>query len=51
MVGTTINNLLIAIRTIEGQQKVAKSPSIWQSLEDELIDLRERKEKLEHGTT
>ena len=51
MVGSTYNNLLIAIRAVEAQQKVAKNPSVWQSLEDDLIDLRERVEKLEHGTT
>ena len=49
--GSTYNNLLIAIRTVEAQQKRAKNPSIWQSLEEELIDLRERLEKMEHGTT
>ena len=49
--GSTLNNLLIAIRAVEAQQKVSKNPSVWQSLEDDLIDLRERVEKLEHGTT
>jgi len=49
--GSTLNNLLIAIRTVEAQQKVSTNPNVWQRLEDELIDLRERKEKLEHGTT
>ncbi len=49
--GSTYNNLLIAMKAIEAQQKVAKSPSVWQSLEEELIDLRERLEKTEHGTT
>ena len=48
--GSTYNNLLIAIRTVEAQQSRAKNPSIWQSLEDELIDLREKVEKLENGT-
>jgi hypothetical protein len=51
IMGSTLNNLLIAIRAVEAQQKVSKNPSVWQSLEDELIDLREKVEKLEHGTT
>jgi hypothetical protein len=48
--GSTLNNLLIAIKVVEAQQKISTSPSIWQSLEDELILLRERVEKLENGT-
>ena len=51
MTGSTYNNLLIAIKAVEAQQKVSTNPNVWQSLEDELIDLRERVEKLEHGTT
>jgi hypothetical protein len=48
--GSTLNNLLIAIKVVEAQQQISTSPSIWQSLEDELILLRERVEKLENGT-
>jgi hypothetical protein len=51
LMGTMKSNLLIAIRAVEAQQKVAKNPLVWQSLEDDLIDLKERVEKLEHGTT
>jgi hypothetical protein len=46
-----LNNLRVAIRAVEAQQKVSNSPTLRQSLEDELIDLRERMEKLEYGTT
>jgi hypothetical protein len=44
---TTTKNLLIAIKSVEGRQAAAKNPSLWQSYEDELIDLRER---LKNGT-
>jgi len=46
-----LNNLKIAIKVLETNQKATKSPSLWQSYEDELILLRERLEKMEHGTT
>ena len=46
-----LNNLKIAIRVLETNQKATKSASLWQSYEDELILLRERLEKMEHGTT
>ena len=46
-----LNNLKIAIKVLETNQKATKSPSLWKSYEDELILLRERLEKMEHGTT
>ena len=46
-----LNNLKIAIRVLEDNQKVTKSGSLWQSYEEELILLRKRLEKMEHGTT
>ena len=46
-----VNNLKVAIRVLEQNQKATNSASIWQSYEDELILLRERLEKMEHGTT
>ena len=46
-----LNNLKIAIKVLETNQKATKSTSLWQSYEDELILLRERLEKIEHGTT
>ena len=46
-----LNNLKIAIKVLETNQKATKSPSLWQSYEEELILLRERLEKMEHGTT
>jgi hypothetical protein len=46
-----LNNLKIAIKVLETNQKATKSPSLWQSYEEELILLRERLEKIEHGTT
>ena len=46
-----LNNLKIAIKVLETNQKATKSASVWQSYEDELILLRERLENLEHGTT
>ena len=48
--GTTENNLLIAIRAVEGQQQTVTNPSLWQSYEEELIDLRKRLGELKHGT-
>ncbi len=49
--GTTENNLLIAIRAVEGQQKTVTNPSLWQSYEEELKNLRKRLGELKHGTT
>ena len=46
-----VNNLKVAIRVLERNQKVTNSASIWQSYEEELILLRKRLEKMEHGTT
>ncbi len=46
-----LNNLKIAIKVLETNQKATKSASLWQSYEDELTLLRERLEKMEHGTT
>jgi hypothetical protein len=46
-----IHNTKIAIKVLETNQKATKSASLWQSYEDELILLRERLEKMEHGTT
>ena len=46
-----INNLKKAIQVLKENQKATKSPSLWQSYEEELIPLRERVEKIEHGTT
>jgi|MEHZ01.5.fsa_nt_MEHZ011510234.1_6 hypothetical protein len=46
-----IHNTRIAIKCIESTQRATRSGSVWQQLEDELIDLREKLEKLEHGTT
>ena len=46
-----LNNLKIAIKVLETNQKATKSPSLWQSYEEELILLRARLEKIEHGTT
>ena len=45
------NNLLIAIKAVEGQQKTVTNPTLWQSYEKELIDLRKRLGELKHGTT
>jgi len=50
-VNPQLNNLKIAIRVLEDNQKVTKSGSLWQSYEEELILLRKRLEKMEHGTT
>ena len=49
--GTTENNLLIAIKAVEGQQATAKNPSLWQSYEVEIIELRKKLGELKHGTT
>ena len=46
-----LNNLKIAIKVLETNQKATKSTTLWQSYEDELILLRERLEKMEYGTT
>ena len=46
-----IHNTRIAIKCIESTQRATRSGSVWQQLEDELIVLREKLEKLEHGTT
>jgi hypothetical protein len=51
LVNPQLNNLKIAIRVLEDNQKVTKSGSLWQSYEEELILLRKRLEKMEHGTT
>jgi len=45
-----INNLKVAIRLLEEKQKATKSPSIWQSYEEELIPLRKRLGELECQT-
>jgi hypothetical protein len=50
-VSPRINNLKVAIKVLEENQQLTKSPSLWQSYEDELILLREKLEKIEHGTT
>ena len=34
-----INNLKVAIKVLEENQKATKSPSLWQSYEEELIPL------------
>jgi|TARA_Y100001949_G_C15936630_1_gene308198 hypothetical protein len=49
--GTTENNLIIAIKAIEGQQKSTKNASLWQGYEEELKELRNRLGELKHGTT
>ena len=46
-----LNNLKIAISVLESNQLSTRSPSIWQSYEDELILIRMKLEKLENGTT
>jgi len=46
-----LNNLKIAIKVLETNQKATKSTSLWQSYEEELIPLRERLEEMERGTT
>jgi|TARA_B100000497_G_C7595958_1_gene358277 hypothetical protein len=42
-----INNLRIAINLIEEKQKATNSASLWQSYEEELIDLRKKLGELE----
>ena len=42
-----LNNLKVAIKVLEENQKATKSPSLWQSYEDELILLRKRLGELE----
>lgn len=37
-----INNVKVAIKVLEENQKATKSPSLWQSYEDELIPLRKK---------
>ena len=37
-----LNNLKIAIKVLETNQKATKSPSLWQSYEEELIPLRKK---------
>ena len=37
-----MNNLKVAIRVLEQNQKTTNSASIWQSYEDELIPLRKK---------
>ena len=38
----TVNNLKKAIQVLKEKQKATKSPSLWQSYEDEIIDLRKK---------
>ena len=45
-----INNLKVAIRLLEEKQKATKSPSIWQSYEEELIPRRKKLGELECQT-
>ena len=42
MVGSTQNNLLIAIKAVEGQQASSRGHTCWQRYEEELIELRKR---------
>jgi hypothetical protein len=37
-----INNVKVAIKVLEENQKATKSPSLWQSYEEELIPLRKK---------
>lgn len=37
-----INNLKVAIKVLEANQKATNSASLWQSYEDEIIDLRKK---------
>ena len=37
-----INNVKVAIKVLAENQKATKSPSLWQSYEDELIPLRKK---------
>ena len=45
-----LNNLKVAIKVLEENQKATKSPSLWQSYEEELISLRKRLGELECRT-
>jgi len=42
-----LNNLKVAIKVIEANQKATNSASIWQSYEVELLSLRKRLGELE----
>ena len=42
MQAVRINNLKVAIKVLEENQKATKSPSLWQSYEEELIPLRKK---------
>ncbi len=42
-----LNNLKVAIKVIEANQKATNSASLWQSYEEELISLRKRLGELE----
>ena len=37
-----INNLKVAIKVLEANQKATNSASVWQSYEEELIPLRKK---------
>ena len=45
-----VNNLKVAIRVLEQNQKATNSASIWQSYEDELVPLRKKLGELECQT-
>ena len=45
-----INNLKVAIKVLEENQQATKSPSLWQSYEEELIELRKKLGELECQT-
>jgi len=47
MQAVRINNLKVAIKVLEENQKATKSPSLWQSYEEELIPLRKKLGELE----
>ena len=49
--GILDNNLLKAIKAVEGQQTNVKNPSLWQAYEEEIIELRKKLGELKHGTT
>ena len=44
-----INNLKVAIKVLEENQKATKSASLWQSYEEELEPLRKKLGELTHG--
>ena len=44
-----LNNLKVAIKVLEENQKATKSASIWQSYEEELEPLRKKLGELTHG--